>query len=438
MPTFKVVVLPHQKRSDGTYNVKVRVTQDRVSRFIRTSHYVSLSDISKRKDNGKERIKIKNQAIKDLMDELILSYKKKLMEAGPKIEEWDVDRIVEFITSKKSKDFSLDFIAYARNYINLMKEQGRIGTAKRHQTAINALERFAGKSLDINCINLSFLRKFETFILFEPKQGYNKRDGKVEMGGEKGKASVVAYMSSLRLIHKMAKDEYNDEENGVINIPLSPFAKYVMPKNNVPKPRTLTIEQIQKIIDLPYNGRSNSLYNLAKDVFLLSFGLMGMNTADMFEANRMDGNVLIYERKKTRSRRNDRAEMKVRVEPEIISIMERYKGSISLFSFRERLSDSKNFNSLVNRELKKIGVEIGIPELNFYYARHSMASICANKLGIDIARVDEMLNHSDPKLALARVYIEKDFKPLWEANRKLIDLFDWGFYTGNIREKPED
>ena len=163
-----------------------------------------------------------------------------------------------------------------------------------------------------------------------------------------------------------------------------------------------------------------------------------MNTADMFEANRMDGNVLIYERKKTRTRRNDRAEMKVRVEPEIISIMERYKGSISLFSFRERLSDSKNFNSLVNRELKKIGVEIGIPELNFYYARHSMASICANKLGIDIARVDEMLNHSDPKLALARVYIEKDFKPLWEANRKLIDLFDWSFYTGNIREKPED
>lgn len=36
MPTFKVVILPHQKRNDGTYNVKVRVIQDRVSKFIRT------------------------------------------------------------------------------------------------------------------------------------------------------------------------------------------------------------------------------------------------------------------------------------------------------------------------------------------------------------------------------------------------------------------
>ena len=71
----------------------------------------------------------------------------------------------------------------------------------------------------------------------------------------------------------------------------------------------------------------------------------------------------------------------------------------------------------------------------FHYARHTMASICANRLGIDIARVDEMLNHSDPKMALARVYIEKDFRPLWDANRRLLDLFDWSFYT---KEKPED
>ena len=63
-----------------------------------------------------------------------------------------------------------------------------------------------------------------------------------------------------------------------------------------------------------------------------------------------------------------------------------------------------------------------------------MASICANKLGVDIARVDEMLNHSDPKLAIARVYIEKDFTPLWEANRRLLDLFDWSFY----KEKAEE
>lgn len=163
------------------------------------------------------------------------------------------------------------------------------------------------------------------------------------------------------------------------------------------------------IIDLPYKTYPNSLYNLAKDVFLLSFGLMGMNTADMYETNKVEDGILIYERKKIRFHRSDRAEMKVKVEPETMGIMKLYMGKTSLFSFRERFSDPKNFNSLVNRKLKKIGTEIGVFELNFYYARHSMASICVNKLRIDLARVDEMLNHSDLKIALARGLYRKRF-----------------------------
>jgi integrase len=61
----------------------------------------------------------------------------------------------------------------------------------------------------------------------------------------------------------------------------------------------------------------------------------------------------------------------------------------------------------------------------FHLARHTMATLAANKAGIDIARVDEMLNHSDSTLKLARVYIERDYSVLWEANRKLLSLFKW-------------
>lgn len=437
MPTFKVIVLPHQKRNDGTYNVKIRVTQNRVSRFIRTAHYVSLKDISRRKDNGKERIKIKNQAIIDVMDELILSYRKKLLDAGPAVEGWDVDKIVDYITVEHDKKFSLDFIAYSRSYIERLRNRGRLGTARKHQTAINALVRFVGNTLDINQMNVSLIRKFEDFILSEPKQSYNSRDGIVSTEKKKGIPSVVSYMSSIKFLHNLAKSEFNDEENGVINIPLSPFKKYTIPSNMFSGSRVLTVEQIQQIIDFPYDFRKNSLVDFAKDVFLLSFGLMGINTVDLYEIEKTsfhDG-IIVYERKKTRTRRMDKAEMKIRVEPEMLPIMAKYEGSLRLFSFSERFTQSKNFNGLVNSGLKKIGQAIGVPDLNFYYARHSMASICANRLGIDIARVDEMLNHSDPKLSLARVYIEKDFRPLWDANRRLLDLFDWSFYA---KEKPED
>lgn len=62
MATFKFLVLPHQRKEDGTYNVKIRITQKGKSKYIKTSHNVSVSDIIKKKDNGKERQrKRKNQ-----------------------------------------------------------------------------------------------------------------------------------------------------------------------------------------------------------------------------------------------------------------------------------------------------------------------------------------------------------------------------------------
>lgn len=104
MATFKFLVLPHQRKEDGTYNVKIRITQKGKSKYIKTSHNVSASDIIKKKDNGKEKIKIKNQAVIDLMEEMILGFKKKLTSAGVEAEHWDVDRIV-IIRKTKCFDF---------------------------------------------------------------------------------------------------------------------------------------------------------------------------------------------------------------------------------------------------------------------------------------------------------------------------------------------
>lgn len=439
MATFKIVVLPHQKKEDGTYNVKIRVTQNRKSKYIKTSQYVTASDITKKKERGAEKIRIRNQAIMDLMDEIVLGYRKSLVEAGPQAEQWDVDKVVEYLTREVKEEFRLDILEYGRKYADSLERKGKLGTARQYRISMNALERFAGSKLDVNDITVSFLKSFEKHLLEEPAFKGTRSGDAVPTGKMKTDMAIRLYMSHLRFLFNQAKLEFNDEEAGNINIPLSPFGRYKIPTIPLSKHRVLTVEQIQQIIDLPYKKLSKnfsySTFVVAKDVFLLSFGLMGMNTADLYELNSFSDGIITYERRKTRTRRADKAMIKVKVEPELLPLFDKYKGKDTVFKFNERYKDSETFNRMVNTGLKAVGKEIGIPGLNFYYARHTMASICANKLGIDIARVDEMLNHSEPQLALARVYIEKDFKPLWEANRKLIDLFDWSFYT---KEKPED
>lgn len=439
MATFKVVVLPHQKKEDGTYNVKIRVTQARKSKYIKTSQFVSAQDISRKKEKGVEKIKIKNQAIIDLMDELVLSYRRKLTAAGIQAESWDVDKIVEYLTGS-SDGFYLNIIQYGKDYADSLEKQGRTGTAKSYRVAMNALERFAGPDLDVNQVTVSFLKSYERFLREEPTLCGTKSGGVVTTDKPKAGRAVSSYISFLKTVFNNAKLEYNDEEAGMVRIPLSPFSKYKIPEVTVSvEHRVLSVEQIQRIIDLPYvyqnKNKGYSLFNIAKDVFLISFALMGMNTADLYEACEYSGYVLTYQRRKTRTRRKDKALIKVFVEPEIRPLIEKYRGNGTVFCFSDHYVTSDMLNAMVNIGLKRIGREIGVPDLNFYYARHSMASICANRLGIDIARVDEMLNHSDPKMALARVYIEKDFRPLWGANRRLLDLFDWSFYT---KEKPED
>lgn len=433
MATFKAVILPTQKKADGSYNLKIRVIHNRQVKYIKTPYYVDSKEVGKKKTNGKEELKIKNQSLIDVVDEIILGYKKKLISSGLNFADWNVATLVAYLTSNPSS-FSLDFIKYGRDYVSSIKNSGRESTSKKYATAINALVRFIGReTLDIFEINYRFLQAFENHLRHEPAHKGTSSGNAVSINIPKKGCALFSYLSSIKTIYERAKDEYNDEDGGVINIPYSPFKKYKIPALPPPEHRTLSIDQIQRIIDLPYRTRERigtyQLYNIAKDVFLLSFALMGINIADLHEDNVIDGDIITYCRKKTRTRRKDKAEMKIKIEPQIQPLVDKYKGKNNLFVFSEHYSSSISMNHSVNSGLKLIGREIGVPNLNYYYARRTMASICANKLGVDIARVDEMLNHSDPKLALSRVYIERDFAPLWDANKRLINLFDWGFYT---------
>ncbi len=68
MATFKAEVYAHQKKQDGTYNIKIRVTQNQKKRYLATPWYVTKDDLTR-------SLKIKNQKYLDLTDDLIRTYR---------------------------------------------------------------------------------------------------------------------------------------------------------------------------------------------------------------------------------------------------------------------------------------------------------------------------------------------------------------------------
>jgi hypothetical protein len=185
------------------------------------------------------------------------------------------------------------------------------------QKIYNNGNNFLGRdNLDISEITVQFLRDYCHWLKTKPVRK-NRPDK------ESGRRSPSLYLSTVRAIHNRAKNDYNDEDAGIIHIPLSPFKKITIPPVPVSRKRALSKEKLVEIINQPYEivmSRGNNLFNIAKDVFLLSFGLIGMNAVDLYNCTRFEDGKIIYNRTKTKNRRADAALMVVDVQSEIIPL----------------------------------------------------------------------------------------------------------------------
>lgn len=421
MATFKPEI--QNKRADGTYNVRIRVTHNRQIKRISTSIYATPADLTK-------SLSIKNVRIQNLCDDIIIKCRDFCSGLGFAINTMSIDELIDKLKNhlQGGDKFELDFINYANQKIEEMSE----GTAVNYRVMVNALRRFIMRDdLDISEISASFLRSFERFIESEPSQRGSNRKTKQKETETKGGRAVSLYLSCIRAIHNKAKTEYNDEDRGLIRIPYSPFKNFKIKPQPKTKKRALPVETIQAIIDVPYEpekvGGKWSRFNLAKDCFIMSFVLVGMNSVDMYHAGALTKeSVLGYNRRKTESRRDDSAEIRVRVEGAIAAIMERYQDDKQLFNFYRHYVDHEGFNKAINKGLKQVGQAVGVEGLNFYAARHSWATIARSAaVGVDKATVHEALNHADKDMKVTDIYIERDWSVIWGANEKVLALFDW-------------
>ena len=404
--SFKALVRPEKKRSDNTWNIKIRVTHNRASKYISTPWYATADDLTSR------TFKIKNQRYLDLCDEKIRFYRKAMDSLGAKVELMEIDGLISYITNWKEDDnkFTLDFVAYTNDHIKRLQDTGHAGNAKVITLSLGSLVKYMGRDvIDISEINAHNIRGWIA---------------------ELSKTTVRAcsqYPSALRAVFNRAKKEFNDEYAGIINIPQSPFQHVDIPSVPVVKKRALTKAKIRKLATLPYqvvtyNGYNR--YNMAKDMWLLSFGLVGMNAVDLYNCTDYQKGRITYQRTKTKNRRADHAEISIKVDPRIKPLVEKYRDKTGerVFDFYHHYSTADAFSENINKALKDIGDAIGEPGLQFYSARHSWATIAANDAKVDGYVLQQALNHVDENMKITDRYVKRSWKPIDDANKKVLDI----------------
>ena len=416
MLTINAEIKRREQKLNGTYNVKLRFTLDRKVKRLSTSLFATSKDLTK-------ELKIKQSSpLRREVDNLIRGYQEKCAKLQIELNHYTLDDVMDYLNGEREKQQTIDFVKFSREWIASTSIKG----APNYTTAVNALVRFIGKEeLDINLVTQDFLEGFKSFLNKEREA----RTKKLLQQGKRvpSNRSLSLYLVSIKRLFNEAKKKYNRKEKNLILIAHSPFDDFSIPRQEATRKRAIPSDIIKKVWKLPYKEmkkgyKSTCRYNLAKDCFILSFCLMGMNSADLYYATDLQGNTITYNRTKTKARRLDGAKMKVDIPDIIMPIVEKYrdKSGKRIFNFYRYYADEKAFNKAINYGLKEIGFLLGIDDLEYYAARHSWATIALNKVGIDKYTIHAALNHVDDAMKVTDIYIERDFVNENRANAKIV------------------
>lgn len=272
-------------------------------------------------------------------------------------------------------------------------------TRKLYEGTANKIKLFDDK-ITIDKVNKTWLTEFEQFCAET--------------------MSVNGYAVHMRNIR--AVFNYLIAEGVTTNYP---FRSYKIKKEKTMH-RALTEDQLRSIkhIETP------SFCLEYRDMFLLSIYLIGINPKDLLHLRQEDlmDNRVVYRRFKTNKLYS------IKLEPEALKILQKYKGEQHLLNCLDRYNDYLDYLHHMNDGLKKLGMEYAegngyvegtksiCSELTSYWARHTWATMAYN-IGISKDVISQALGHNNG-VAVTDIYIEYDLEKVDEANRKVIDYIN--------------
>ncbi len=303
---------------------------------------------------------------------------------------------------QEKKEREKGLLHYIDEYTKTKVKQGTIGIFLRTKRRI--------EDYDSNCtfetIDRNWLERFQAHELLKGRK----------MNG------IAIDLRNIRTVFNWAIDNELTAKY--------PFRKFQI-KNERQQYLYLNAEEMKEFRDTPVEPFMEKY----RDIFMLGFYLIGINISDLLElpANSIRKGRLQYRRNKT-SRLYD-----IKVEPEALAIIHKYKGTDHLLSILDEGTKEASFRRSLNDYIKRIGpvtmtknkrgalIKKEItplhPDIVWYTARRSWATIAA-ELDIPKETIGKALGHSEWDNTTTDLYISFDYKKVDEANRKVLDYLN--------------
>lgn len=381
---YKILLDKRRSIQDGRYPLKMRIYEGR--KYSDKSLNIFLHE-----DEWDEQAQIvlkKCKAYKDYNSKLIQEKadSEKVILFGPEI--------VKPAEPKPKQKHSI--IEYGRKLSKEFEQVGKIGNSIIYNTAVEMLLRYTNqKGILFEDVDYSFLKDFQNHLL-QRSVGVN---------------TISIYLRTIRAIFNKAINEELTENY--------PFKKFKIKQQPTPS-RSLTIQEFKQIMDYKCSGDRE--FN--RDLFLLSFCLIGINFSDLFllkEENIVDGRV-IFSRSKTHKIYS------IILHEPALKIIAKYKSNSEFLlpvlspAWKGMVLKKKIQQAIhiCNNYLQKIAKDLKISKpVSTYYARYSWANF-ARTQGYSKDLIAEALGHEYGN-KVTGIYLDAyDKEIIDDANEKVI------------------
>lgn len=386
MATLKPVVLLAKRRADGKYAIRIALYHHHQTSYIVTRYCVdSPSEFFDGRVVRRGDASFLNMKISILVDE----YQRR-MDGIRNIGLYTCAQLKHVLDTDRYDITELQTVGGAcRAYCAELEEQGRGSYATLIRQAVAVFSEFSRGDLPLDSLSGVMVQNYEAWL-----RRRKKRDGRGRKTARCISSTMVGmYLQKLKVVVNYAR------ECRMVDYEVSPFVSVKIPCSAV-RECDLSLDDMQRIWR---SEPKEHVLAVARDVFLLSFMLGGLNIVDLLSLD-FSGGTIEYVRTKSRNMTTTVNRVVLDIPADARPIIKRWRSRSGRLDFGYRYKEYGNFGRMVNKALKRLAVSLGIDgDITPTSARKTFSQF-ASDLGIPDRIVDYCLGHSSKRRGTIRHY----------------------------------
>lgn len=342
MATLSLTILKAKQLKDGKHKIRVAVRHHHDTCYIITPYII---DDDSEFRNGRV-IKRDDAAYINVKLRTLLNEYQDILYDCKHIQSLSCQEVKDMLIQTRERGIQRTFQEVSKEYIDKLKEDDRGGYAELIERNYRYFTEFTQGDFGLDMITTSVIDNYSRFLSNVKKLG---------------DTTLGMHMSRTRVVINYAK------KMQYVKYDVDPFSYYHIHASQE-REMDITVDDMRKIISL---DNLNKALEVAKDTFLLSYYLGGINLVDMLKINFSNIKQIEYVRTKTRNTKMSDKRISITIQPEASAIIKKYVDKKGYLDFGYQFSFYGNFARYNTRNIKKLGKLIGIDYLCYYSARKS-------------------------------------------------------------------